>query len=363
MVFPIFFPQNQAVVEEYGKEYGTASDKIVYNGPFVVKNWQQAEMDWELEKNELYWNQTSIKAQEIHYDVVKESATALNLFEDDQLDVAIVSGEIAKQMQSSEVFASYPSATMNYIRLNQERAGQPTPLQNENLRKALALAIDKENLINNIMADGSKPLNGAITEGFVANPTTGVDFREEAGDLMVYDKEQALSYWELAQEELGESIELDLLTTDDGSYKKMGESIQWSLQDLFPGLTVNMRSLPAETALNIASESDYDLFLIYWTPDYQDPYSTLKMMYSGNNRHYTNPTYDKLLDDARTTYALNPDKRWSAMIAAEKELMETTAGMIVISQNQNSVLQAQSITGLNYHTFAAPMTLRNLVKE
>jgi oligopeptide transport system substrate-binding protein len=363
MVFPIFFPQNQAVVEEYGKEYGTASDKIVYNGPFVVKNWQQAEMDWELEKNELYWNQASIKAQEIHYDVVKESATALNLFEDGQLDVAIVSGEIAKQMQSSEVFASYPSATMNYIRLNQERAGQPTPLQNENLRKALALAIDKENLINNIMADGSKPLNGAITEGFVANPTTGVDFREEAGDLMVYDKEQALSYWELAQEELGESIELDLLTTDDGSYKKMGESIQWSLQNLFPGLTVNMRSLPAETALNIASESDYDLFLIYWTPDYQDPYSTLKMMYSGNNRHYTNPTYDKLLDDARTTYALDPDKRWSAMIAAEKELMETTAGMIVISQNQNSVLQAPSITGLNYHTFAAPMTLRNLVKE
>lgn len=69
----------------------------------------------------------------------------------------------------------------------------------------------------------------------------------------------------------------------------MGESIQWSLEDLFTGLKVNMRSLPAETALNLASESDYDLFLIYWTPDYQDPYSTLKMMYSGNNRHYSNP--------------------------------------------------------------------------
>ena len=263
MVFPIFFPQNQSVVVKFGQEYGTASVKIVYNGPFVGKNWQQTEM----------------------------------------------------------------------------------------------------NLVNNIMADGSKPLNGAITEGFVANPDTGVDFREEAGDLMAYDKEKALAYWEQAKAELGDEIELDLLTTDDGSYKKMGESIQWSLEDLFTGLKVNMRSLPAETALNLASESDYDLFLIYWTPDYQDPYSTLKMMYSGNNRHYSNPFYDRLLDDASTTYALDENKRWETMIAAEKELMETTAGMIVISQNQNSVLQNPSISGLNYHTFAAPMTLRNLVKN
>ena len=78
-------------------------------------------MNWDLAKNESYWDQEAILAEEIHYDVVKESATALNLYEDGQLDVAIISGEIAKQMQSSDQFASYPSATMNYIRLNQER--------------------------------------------------------------------------------------------------------------------------------------------------------------------------------------------------------------------------------------------------
>ena len=64
--------------------------------------------------------------------------------------------------------------------LKSKRKGQTTPLANENLRKALALGIDKENLVNNIIADGSKALHGAITEGFVANPTTGLDFRQEA---------------------------------------------------------------------------------------------------------------------------------------------------------------------------------------
>lgn len=363
MVFPIFFPQNREVVETFGSDYGTNSDSIVFNGPFIVEDWQQSQMDWRLKKNPAYWDHSTIPTEEIHFQVIKETSTALNLFEDDQLDVAIVTGEIAKQMQNSETFQSYPAATMDYIRLNQQRGGQATPLANENLRKALALGIDKVNLITNIMADGSKPLDGAITEGFVRNPKTGEDFRSEAGSLMQYDPKQALSFWQRAQEELGESITLDLLTTDDSGYKKMGESLQWALEDLFDGLTVTMRSMPAEVALNTASESDYDLFLIYWTPDYQDPYSTLKMMYSGNNRHYSNPEYDRLLDEARFTYALEPEKRWQSMIAAEKELMENTAGMIVLSQNQNSVLQKLTISGLNYHTFAAPMSLRNVTND
>lgn len=363
MVFPIFFPQNSEVVETFGSDYGTNSESIVFNGPFIVEDWQQSQMDWRLKKNPAYWNHSTIPTEEIHFQVIKETSTALNLFEDDQLDVAIVTGEIAKQMQNSETFQSYPAATMDYIRLNQQRGGRATPLANENLRKALALGIDKDNLITNIMADGSKPLDGAITEGFVRNPKTGEDFRSEAGSLMQYDPVQALSFWQRAQEELGESITLDLLTTDDSGYKKMGESLQWALEDLFDGLTVTMRSMPAEVALNTASESDYDLFLIYWTPDYQDPYSTLKMMYSGNNRHYSNPEYDRLLDEARFTYALEPEKRWQSMIAAEKELMENTAGMIVLSQNQNSVLQKLTISGLNYHTFAAPMSLRNVTND
>ncbi|WP_430612018.1 peptide ABC transporter substrate-binding protein [Enterococcus sp. DIV0876] len=363
MVFPIFFPQNREVVETYGSEYGTNSEYIVFNGPFVVEDWKQSQMDWRLKKNQHYWNHPVISAEEIHFQVIKETSTALNLFEDDQLDVAMVTGEIAKQMQESELFQSYPAATMDYIRLNQQRGEEMTPLANENLRKALALGIDKENLISNIMADGSKPLDGAITEGFVRNPETGEDFRSEAGPLMRYDPDKALSYWQNAQEELGKTVTLDLLTTDDSGYKKMGESLQWALEDLFEGLTVTMRSMPAEVALSVASESDYDMFLIYWTPDYQDPYSTLKMMYSGNNRHYSNPEYDRLLDDARYTYALEPEKRWQTMLAAEKELMETTAGMIVLSQNQNSVLQKSTISGLNYHTFAAPMSLRNIRKD
>ncbi|MFP7309910.1 peptide ABC transporter substrate-binding protein, partial [Enterococcus faecalis] len=93
------------------------------------------------------------------------------------------------------------------------------------------------------------------------------------------------------------------------------------------------------------------------------PISTLMTLYKGNDRNYQNPVYDKLLDEAATTYALEPEKRWATLIAAEKEVIETTAGMIPLSQNEQTVLQNDKVKGLNFHTFGAPLTLKNVYKE
>lgn len=363
LAFPTFFPQNQKVVEKYGDTYGSDSEKVVYNGPFVMEDWTQSAQKWTLVKNSHYWDQKNVRATQMQFDVVKETATAVNLFESGQLDMATITGEIAKQNQTHPDYHSYPTATMNYIRLNQKRKGKDTPLKNEDLRKALALGIDKENLVKNIIADGSTPLYGAITQGFVKNPVTQEEFRAEAGDLMTYDQKQALAYWKKAQAALGNEITLDLLVTDDGLYKQMAESLKGSLEELFSGLTISLRVLPTETALNLGRESDYDLFLIHWTPDYQDPISTLNTLYTGNDRNYSNPRYDQLLDEATNTYATDPEKRWQALIQAEKEVIEHTAGMIVLSQNQHTILKNDQVKGLTYHTFASPLTLKDIYKE
>lgn len=360
MTFPVFLPQNQSAVKEFGKEYGTSSEKVVYNGPYLVKNWKQSEMAWDLEKNDNYWDKKHVSVDKIHYEVVKDSSTAVNLYKDGQLDIAYLSGNIAQMNQENPDYQSYPTATLNYIRINQERKGKPTPLANEYLRKALALGIDKETLVNHVIADGSVPLDGFITKGFVKNPETKKDFREDAGKLMSYDPKKAADYWKKAQAELGEKIELDFMVTDSESYKKLAESIQGNLEQKFKGLTINVRSLPTEAALNMARESDYDLFLIYWTPDYQDAISTLNMMHSDNAMHYHNQKYDQMLDQASTILALQPEQRWQTLIDAEKEVIENTAGTIVISQNQQTVLQNPQIEGVKFHTFGSPLSLKNL---
>lgn len=363
MAFPTFFPQNQTYVEEKGNDYGTDTENTIYNGPFVVENWKQSDLNWDLVKNDQYWDKDKVKSDAIHYEVVKESSTALNLYESGELDVATLTGVLASENKDNPDFQSNPTATINYLRLNQERNGKKTPLANENLRKAIAYGIDKETIINNIVADGSEPTYGLIPNGFLANPATSQDFREEAGDLMNYDEAEAKNYWKKAQSELGNKVTVDLLVNDDGNYKKIAESIQGGLQQLFEGLTIDVRSMPTETALNLGRESDYEMFLIYWTPDYQDPISTLNTFHSENKMHYSNPVYDELLDKAATTLANQPAERWQALMDAEKEIIQNTAGTIAISQNKQSVLQNPALEGLEYHTFAAPVTLKNVYKK
>ncbi|MBO0476687.1 peptide ABC transporter substrate-binding protein [Vagococcus sp. DIV0080] len=363
LAFSAFFPQHQETVETYKKEYGTSSEKAVYNGPYTIKDWDQAKTTFVLEKNKDYWNKEVVKVDTIQFEVIKEPSTAFNLFESGQLDVANLSGEMANQNKDNPNFKAYPSATMNYIRLNQERQQKKTPLANLNLRKALALSVDKETLVNNIIADGSTVLNGAITKDFVSNPVTNKDFREEAGDVSVYNLDEAKKYFEKAKAELGDKISLELMTVDESSYQKMAESLQGQWQDNLNGLTVTVKSLPTETALNLSTESDYDMFLIYWTPDYQDPISTLNTMKSPNNRHYVSKEFDAALNEAAVTYANDLEKRWSSLIEAEKILMEDTAGMISLSQNANAVLQNPDIEGLSYHTFASPISLKYLSKK
>ena len=48
--------------------------------------------------------------------------------------------------------------------MNQKRGGQDTPLKSQKLREAIALSIDKKNLANVILNDGSKPKRLLSTE-------------------------------------------------------------------------------------------------------------------------------------------------------------------------------------------------------
>ncbi|TPO52864.1 ABC transporter substrate-binding protein, partial [Salmonella enterica] len=75
LTFTPFFPQNQKYVEEKGKEYGTSSEAIVSNGAYLIKDWNQASMSWELEKNPDYYDVDKVKNDKLHFEVIKEANT------------------------------------------------------------------------------------------------------------------------------------------------------------------------------------------------------------------------------------------------------------------------------------------------
>ena len=55
LTLPVFFPQKEEYVMEMGYEYARSSETLLYNGPFVLKEWDGTGLSWVYEKNEQYW--------------------------------------------------------------------------------------------------------------------------------------------------------------------------------------------------------------------------------------------------------------------------------------------------------------------
>ncbi|MDN3134064.1 peptide ABC transporter substrate-binding protein [Enterococcus faecalis] len=363
LAFSPFFPQNEAFVKEKGQAYGTSSEMIVSNGPFLMKNWDQSAMSWDFVRNPDYYDKEKVKSETIHFEVLKETNTVYNLYESGELDVAVLTGDFAKQNRDNPDYEAIERSKVYSLRLNQKRNEKPSIFANENVRKALAYALDKKSLVDNILADGSKEIYGYIPEKFVYNPETNEDFRQEAGALVKTDAKKAKEYLDKAKEELNGDVAIELLSRDGDSDRKVAEFIQGQLQETLPGLTINVKTVPLNNAIELMRKGDYELSVGMWGPDYQDPMTFLESSVSGNRMNYSSPTFDQLIEEATTKYANDPETRWQTLIKAEKVLVEEDAALIPLYQEARSQLIRPGVKGIQYHNFGATSTYKYAYKE
>ena len=352
LAFPAFFPQNQATVEAYGKEYAQTSDKAIYNGPFTLTEYDGsgADTQWSYTKNDQYWDQANVKLDKINVNVVKEAPTALNLFQDQQADDIILSGELAQQMANDPKLVIEKDARTVYLEFNQRKAD--SPYRNANLRKAISTAIDREALVSNILNDGSIVASGIIPEGMSFSPKDNQDFSKENQSLLKYKKDQARSYWEKAKKELNlTTFSVDIVADDTDSTKKIVEYIQSELEKNLAGIKVTVSTVPFSVRLDRGNRGDFEMILGGWGADYTDPSSFLDLFVTDNSYNrgrYSNRSYDKLVTAADSTDAADPEKRWQDMVAAEQILMEDM-GIAPIYQKAEAHLRSEKLKGVVTH--------------
>jgi oligopeptide transport system substrate-binding protein len=83
--FCIYFPIPTHIDEKFPHWANEASDLFVCSGPFVLKKWDHHN-ELILEKNEKYWNAENIELDSIQYCIVKDENTALQMFENGEVD-------------------------------------------------------------------------------------------------------------------------------------------------------------------------------------------------------------------------------------------------------------------------------------
>lgn len=206
-------------------------------------------------------------------------------------------------------------------------------------------------------------MNGQVPREFAFNEA-GEDYRDVAGDLLVYDVDAAQKDWNTAKEELGfDTIELELLVSDVELSGRTAEFLQAQLQENLPGLSITIRSVPLKNRLEIQGDLQFDIYYGTWTPSFQDAsifvdqYTT-----SGgiNFGEYSNESYDQLVASAKYDFANDLDGRWETLIEAEKLGIGQEAAAAPIYQSANTFLLAPEVKGLKVLPFGRSLDLREV---
>lgn len=343
------YPLDQKVVEKYGKKYGTAAKYTVYNGPFKNVGWTGTNDSWKLVKNNQYWDKKAVKLSQINYTVAKSPSTAYNLFQSGKLDLISLVGEQAKQLGKSKDAVERPLAATEYLQYNQRKG----VFKNRNLRLAFSLALNRSQLINKVMQNGSTVSKGFVPADFAKNPKTGEDFAKEAfvPGTVDHDAAKAKQYYKKALSQLGKKhLTIKLLSADDDQTKAVIEFIQSELQETLPGLKVESNSIPFASMLARAASGNFEVNFTGWSADFADPISFLSQFTSTNpenNGKWRNQAFDQAIKDSNNKDANNATKRWQDLINAEK-ILATDQGITPIYQANGIDLVNPKLKGVVY---------------
>ncbi|MFW7410910.1 peptide ABC transporter substrate-binding protein [Vagococcus fluvialis] len=352
-------PQQQAYVEKTGAAYGTNSDSLLYNGAFVLTNWDGTSDTWTLEKNKEYYDQEAVKLEEVSVQTLKEENTGISLFEGGDLDLVRISGQNVAQYSNLDGYVTFNDVANSFLDFNKKEG---SPLANLDLRKAIALAIDKEALTESVLADGSKPLNGLVPAGLYSNPETNEDYRKYSGDHVTYNVDEAKKHWKQAQKEVGEKLEVNLLAADTDQGKKVSEYIQSQLEENLPGLKINVNLQPSNNVNQSRREKNYEISLSGWIAGSSeiDSYFNLYVTNSSYNYgNYNNKEYTDLVVKAKTVDANDSNKQFEDYKKAEEILLEQDNAHVPVYQSASNYLVNPKIKNVEYPSYGGYFFLRN----
>jgi len=356
-------PQRQSYVEEKGTAYGKTSEDLLYTGPFILKDWQQTGAEWTLAKNPEYYDQAVVKLDKIKGSTIKEENTGIQLFESGELDLQKISGLYVQQYQNNDSLVTQKDIANYFLDFNKQAN---KPLANVHLRKAIALAIDKESLVNDVLNDGASVLNGLIPSGLYANPNTNEDFRTYSGKYNEYDSNKAQAEWSQAQSAIGDKIELTLLVTDDDHGQKIGEYLQNQLQDHLPGLTITINKQPRTNLNQSRADGQYELSISGWiagSSDLDSYFNLYKKGSSYNYGGYVNEDYTALTENARTVDTNDPDKVFEDYKSAESILLAEDAAQVPLYQSASNYMIRSTIKDIQFPAYGAYFYFRTASVE
>jgi oligopeptide transport system substrate-binding protein len=346
--FPLYLP----VPSHHAPPPLSSSQKLVNNGPFHIEEVKLGD-SISLKKNKTFWNAERIRIDSIHISIVSDEMTALQLFENKELDIlggalSPISIESLQHLKQSEGLLFAPMLASTFCTFNTELL----PFSNFSIRKAFALAIDWESLSKAIHQMGPLPAENLLSPAFFNE--TNTPLKKEKPKLS--NKERAKELFSQGLKELNISMsELEPITLyykSNSIDKKLAQMLQKEWECL--GISIAIEQYEPKALLQKLHQKNYQLSLGSWIAQFHDPISILERFKDKTNPknypNWENRAYVESLNMAAKT--IDPSSRNEWLKKAEK-ILENDVPLIPLYHWQAPILTQPRVKSLSTNATGA----------
>jgi oligopeptide transport system substrate-binding protein len=287
-----FLAVHRPTVEQFGERWTEASN-IVTNGPFTLDRWEHGSRI-DLAKWPEWREAERVSLDRVNGRMITEGTTAVQAFEAGEIDVnEEIPPEELPRLKGTEEYNQYPSLGTYYYGVNVKN------VPDANQRRAMALAIDRRAIIDNVAQADQLPATGFTPEGMpgfdTINPQS--EWLPETADM-----ERAQELMEQVQSPV---TDVTLVINDAPGHREIAVAVQSSWSEL--GIQTEIQQQEWAQFLESIGPppgAQIDAYRLGWIGDYVDAMNFLELWTceSGNNSsNFCNEEYDQLVEQARAT--------------------------------------------------------------
>ncbi|MEK9772772.1 MAG: peptide ABC transporter substrate-binding protein [Opitutae bacterium] len=313
-----WFPVHQPTIEYFNayEKIGTAWTKpknFIGNGPFRLTN-HHINSVIEVEKNEQYWDAKTVRLRGIRFYPIEAVYTEerayrsgfLHLTQSVSADrIDFLQAEYPKELHFEPYLGTY------FYRFNL----QAPPFDDQRVREAFSLAIDRQRLVEKVLKGGQVPATSFTppgTGGFMPLPK----FRHDP------EAAQALIRTYLQENGMDRLPPIELTYNTSEGHKKVAEALSGMWKDIL-GVEIRLLNMEWKVFLSTVAKGEFTLARAGWIGDYIDPHTFLHMWRTGEGLNMTgwgNQRYDEAL--RRAEISNSSEERWKNFQTCENLLAE-----------------------------------------
>lgn len=329
------FPVSRANYEKFGRAF-VEPGNMVSNGAYMLAE-HQPQTFVRVVRNPHYWDRANVKIDQVVFHASDSQDTELRRFRAGELhlvsqipnaQVEWARRNIPESVRFHQVYVTW------YLGFNMTREPWAS---NPKVREALALAIDRQVLVDKVTMAGEVPNFTLTPPGFAGyrNPVPAMaEMTQEQRD----QRARAL----LAEAGYGSSnpLRIEILHPTMESSRRIVVAIAGMWKQKL-GVDAVLNNQEFRVQLQTSGDRTYPgVSFLGWLADFGDAYTFLKLLQSDigkmNRTGYTDPAYDRMLAEANAM--MDPEARMARMAEAESLMLADLPLIPLITGSQRTVV-------------------------